>query len=100
MLNLRKVTAMANYELSNQSLDDLKEIWRYGTERRGLKQADHYPLKIDEICEFIIENGGLGRGKSEVFTSLKVALLAFIVSSSLSSTPYFCYSYSSSKYEL
>ena len=62
---------MASYELSNQALADLQEIWRYGAERWGIKQADHYTLKINEICEFIVENRGLGRNKSEVIKGLK-----------------------------
>jgi len=62
---------MANYELSNKALNDLHGIWFSGASRWGKKQADNYSLKIDEMCEFLFENPGLGRDKSEVFDGLK-----------------------------
>lgn len=71
MQNLRKITPMANYTLSNEALNDLQEIWFFGASRWGIKQADNYTLKIDEMCEFIFENRGLGRDKTEVFEGLK-----------------------------
>ena len=62
---------MANYNLSKKGLNDLHGIWFFGAERWGVEQADNYTLKIDEMCEFLFENRGLGRDRSEIFKGLK-----------------------------
>jgi len=62
---------MSRYELSKEALEDLSTIWFDGAKRWGINQADNYALKIDEMCDFLIENRGLGRDKSDVIAGLK-----------------------------
>lgn len=62
---------MANYEISREVEEDLRKIWLYGADRWGLKQANHYALKIDEMCEFLVDNRNIGRSRPEVIENLK-----------------------------
>ena len=59
------------YNLSNQAVEDLKDIWFYGLEHWGIEQADNYLMKINEMCEFIFNNKKIGKNKSEIFEGLK-----------------------------
>ncbi len=62
---------MANYLLSNDAVADLQAIWFYGANQWDITQADKYAIKIDKMCEFLLDNPGVGKNRDEIMTGLK-----------------------------
>jgi toxin ParE1/3/4 len=47
---------MAQYSLSPLALEDLREIWRYGTAQWGLDKAEQYGEKLLDTFDFLAGN--------------------------------------------
>jgi len=62
---------MTNYLLSNEAREDLREIWHFGFEEWGEKQADNYILDITGKCEFLAENPHIGKHQDEILKGLR-----------------------------
>lgn len=63
------------YYVSPAAALDLDNIWLYGLEQWGLKQADHYQEKIIEMLIFLVENPTFGKNRDEInqgYTSYSV----------------------------
>lgn len=52
---------MAEYKLTNKSVEDLSKIWHYTFEVWSEKQADKYYNELISICQEIAENPDLGK---------------------------------------
>ena len=48
------------YTLTPLAIEDLRDIWRYGTERWGLYQAELYGEMLMDAFEFLAENPQAG----------------------------------------
>lgn len=52
---------MANYNLTNEAVEDLTKIWEYTFDKWSERQADKYYEMLLENCQYIGENPGLGK---------------------------------------
>lgn len=52
---------MANYELTNEAVEDLTKIWDYTFEKWSEKQADKYYKMLLENFQNIADDPGIGR---------------------------------------
>lgn len=62
---------MAVYKLSNESENDISEIYEYGIEKFGLGQAQEYLIGLHQLFQTLAENTNIGRDASEFYPSLK-----------------------------
>ena len=62
---------MGVYKLSLKAEIDLAEMYEYGIETFGLKQAKVYLLGIHDLFQILADNVSLGRDASEFIFSLK-----------------------------
>lgn len=54
------------YQLSNAALADLGAIWDFGAERWGADRANRYATGIHDMCNFIVDNPGLGKKRDGI----------------------------------
>ena len=59
------------YHLSNLALEDLSNIWDFGAKQWGLNKANSYATDINNMCNFIANNLGLGKKRNEIYDGLK-----------------------------
>ncbi len=62
---------MGVYKVSGKAEIDLTNIYEYGIETFGLKQAQTYLLGIHTLFQVLADNTNLGRDASEFILSLK-----------------------------
>jgi toxin ParE1/3/4 len=62
---------MGVYKVSGKAESDLTNMYEYGIERFGLKQAKTYLLGIHDMFQVLSDNVNLGRDASEFIFSLK-----------------------------
>lgn len=62
---------MGVYKLTRKAEIDLAEMYEYGIETFGLKQAKGYLLGIHDLFQVLADNLNLGRDASEFLFSLK-----------------------------
>ena len=62
---------MGVYKVSRKAESDLTEMYEYGIERFGLKQAKTYLLGMHTLFQILANNTTLGRDASEFVLSLK-----------------------------
>ena len=61
---------MAKYNLTNEAVDDLTDIWNYTYEKRSEKQADLYYRMLLESFQQIADHPEIGRNYSEIRNDL------------------------------
>ena len=57
---------MAKYNLTNEAVDDLTNIWDYTFEKWSEKQADAYYNILLENCQLIAESPNIGKDYSVI----------------------------------
>lgn len=57
---------MAKYDLTNEAVDDLTNIWDYTFEKWSEKQADTYYKMLLENCQLIANNPNIGKNYDEI----------------------------------
>ncbi|MEQ8628605.1 type II toxin-antitoxin system RelE/ParE family toxin [Ekhidna sp.] len=62
---------MGAYKLSKECEIDISEIYEYGIEQFGLKQAQEYLIGLHDLFQTLAENSGIGRDASELYPALK-----------------------------
>lgn len=62
---------MGAYKLSKECEIDISEIYEYGIEKFGLKQAQEYLMGLHDLFQTLAEKSGMGRDASEFYPSLK-----------------------------
>ena len=62
---------MGVYKVSGKAESDLTNMYEYGIERFGLKQAQAYLFGIHDIFQVLSDNINLGRDASDIVLSLK-----------------------------
>ena len=62
---------MGVYKVSGKAESDLTNMYEYGIERFGLKQAQAYLFGIHDIFQVLSDNINLGRDASDFVLSLK-----------------------------
>jgi toxin ParE1/3/4 len=62
---------MGVYKLSGKAESDLDQMYEYGIETFGLKQAETYLLGMHTLFQILANNATLGRDASEFILSLK-----------------------------
>ncbi|WP_262151861.1 type II toxin-antitoxin system RelE/ParE family toxin [Chryseobacterium foetidum] len=61
---------MAKYNLTNEAVDDLTDIWNYTYEKWSEKQADLYYKMLLESFQQIADHPEIGRNYSEIRNDL------------------------------
>jgi len=62
---------MMNYYLSLEAENDLEEIWIFGLDNWGLKQADDYHGQLISMCRYLSENPLLGKSQDYIAEGLR-----------------------------
>ena len=57
---------MAKYNLTNEAVDDLTNIWNYTFEKWSEKQADTYYKMLLENCQLIADSPNIGKDYAEI----------------------------------
>lgn len=60
------------YQISQQAIDDLNDIWVYTFSKRSKKQADRYYDLIVEEIEFIADNYLVGKSTEQTRKNYRV----------------------------
>ncbi|MEP0985065.1 type II toxin-antitoxin system RelE/ParE family toxin [Ekhidna sp.] len=62
---------MGAYKISKECEIDISEIYGYGIEQFGLKQAQEYLIGLHNLFQTLTENSGIGTDASEFYPTLK-----------------------------
>lgn len=62
---------MISYYLSLEAENDLEEIWIFGLDNWGLKQADDYHGQLISMCRYLSENPLLGKSQDYIAEGLR-----------------------------
>ena len=57
---------MAKYDLTNEAVDDLTNIWNYTFEKWSEKQADTYYKMLLENCQLIADSPNIGKDYTKI----------------------------------
>ncbi len=57
---------MAKYNLTNEAVDDLTNIWDYTFENWSEKQADSYYSMLLENCQLIADSPNIGKDYTKI----------------------------------
>lgn len=66
---------MGAYKLSTRCDEDLANIYEFGIDQFGLKQAKRYILRLNEIFESLAKQSFIGIDASELFPALRNSAL-------------------------
>ncbi len=60
------------YKILPKARFDLEDIWLYGVNQWGLKQAEHYLEELEQSFQFITENPKLCRERDEFTPPVRI----------------------------